>query len=89
MKTATRLPIPPLVNGTNPEAILAALELVLEEVLEEELDEAVVVPFVRELLELTRAVKLESELKAAVTPVAFLQSEVCVPEPETKLTVAH
>lgn len=36
-----------------------------------------------------RGVKLVSELKAAVTPVAFLQSEVCVPEPETKLTVAH
>lgn len=79
----------PLADGTSPEAVLAELELELVELVEEELDDAVVVPLVCELSELMRGVKLESELKAAVTPVAFLQSEVCVPEPETKLTVAH
>lgn len=91
VKTATRLPTTPSTEGTSPAATLAELELdeLPDEDVELESDDAVVVPFVRELLELTRAVKLVSLLKAAVTPVAFLQSEVCVPEPVTKLTVAH
>lgn len=88
-KTATRLPTTPLVEGTSPEAMLAALELLLEEPLVEELDDVVEVPFVRELSELMSGVKLESEPKVAVIPVAFLHSEVCVPEPDTNLTVAH
>lgn len=85
MNTVTRLPNTPLTEGTSPEAMLAEPELALED----EFDAAVDVPFVRELSELTSGVKLESEPNVAVTPLAFLHSEVCVPEPETKLTVAH
>lgn len=94
----TTLPTTPPTDGTSPGAMLVELELALaelpvpeEEEPEPELepDDAVEVPFVRELSEATRGVKLASVLNAADTPVAFLQSEVCVPEPETKLTVAH
>lgn len=88
-KTTARLPTTPLVEGTSPEAMLAALELLLEEPLVDESDDVVEVPFVRELSELMSGVKLGSEPKVAVTPVAFLHSEVCVPEPDTNLTVAH
>lgn len=57
----------------------------------EELEEleAVEVPLVVLWSDWTRADRLASVEKAAVTELPFLQSDVRVPDPETKLTVAH
>lgn len=62
--TAARLPATPAIGGASP-----AARLLLEAV-------AVVVPFVCESSEVTRAVRLVSEAKAAVTVLAFLQVDV-------------
>lgn len=57
----------------------------------EELDELeeVEVPLVELLSEVTRALRPVSDAKAAETELPLLQADVCVPEPETNLTVAH
>lgn len=64
--TATTLPAKPPIAGANPGAREALPVGVV----------AVVVPLVCVLSAVTRDVKLESEPKAAVTPLAFLQFEV-------------
>ena len=89
MATAARLAASPLSGGANPGAMLELLELV--ELLELELEEveAVVVPLVVLSSTETSAVKLVSDPKAADTVEAFVQVDVSVPEPETKLTAAH
>lgn len=89
--TAARLPTtPPLAQGpTSPGAMLASLEVLLGLAPVDELDDPANVPLVRELSELTRGVKLDSEPKAAVTPVPFLQLDGCVPDPAVNLTAAH
>lgn len=63
------------------------LELLEAEELEEL--EEVEVPLVVLLSEVTRALRLASDAKAADTELPLLQADVCVPEPETNLTVAH
>lgn len=65
--TATRLPARPVMDGASPGARDFALAV---EVF------AVVVPLVWVWLEVTRAARLASEPKAAVTLLAFLHTEV-------------
>lgn len=67
VKTATKLPARPYMEGARPGAsdFALAVEVV-----------AVVVPFVWVWLEVTSVVRLESEPKAADTLLAFLHSEV-------------
>lgn len=64
---AAKLPARPATDGASPGASEAC---VLLEAL------AVVVPFVCALLEVTRAVRLESDAKADLTLLPFLHSEV-------------
>lgn len=76
------LPTSPLTDGASPGAMLFELDE-LEEL------EAVEVPLVVLWSLWTSADKLASDENAAVTELPFLQSDVCVPDPETKFTVAH
>lgn len=80
--TAARLPASPLMEGASPGAILFELE-------ELEEPEEVEVPLVVLWSDWTRADRLASVEKAAVTALPLLQSDVRVPDPDTKLTVAH
>lgn len=65
--TAAMLPMTPVIGGIRPAASEAALLLEAD---------AVEVPFVCDRSWLTSGVKLESEAKAAVTLLEFLQTEV-------------
>lgn len=60
----------------------------LEE-LEEDEEEEVEVPLVVLLSVEMRALRLGSDAKAADTELPLVHVDVCVPEPETNLTVAH
>ena len=80
--TAARLPARPVTEGASPAASLAELDE-LEEL------EAVEVPLVVLWSVSTRADRLASDENEAVTALPLLQSDVWVPDPETKFTVAH
>ena len=80
--TAAMLPTSPLIDGASPGAMLCELA---------ELEEAeeVEVPLVVLWSDWTSADRLGSVEKAALTELPLLQSDVWVPDPETKFTVAH